>query len=103
MGLLQLCAAFNVSPADKRPNSDTTIVDRYAVQVGKPADVDQKPRGGKTKRQHRDQTLSTSNNFCLVAMFGQNFDRVLQSGGPDIVETMRLHNRFYLTQPRCDR
>jgi hypothetical protein len=36
-------------------------------------------------------------------MFGQNFDRVLQSGGPDIVETMRLHNRFYLTQPRCDR
>ena|SRR5689334_13568546 len=103
MGQLQLCAAFNISPADERANSDTAIVDCYAVQVGKPADVDQKPWRSKTKRQHRDETLSTSNNFCLIAIFGQNFDRVLQTGGPDIVETMRLHNRFYLTQSRCDR
>ena len=91
MRALQFFAAFDVPPAVERANSDTASIDRYAIEVGNAADVDEKPWGGKTKRQHRDQALSTSNNFCLVAMFGQNFDRVLQPVGPDIVETRSLH------------
>ena len=54
-------------------------------------DVDQNVRFGQTHVQRRHQALTASQNFCRVAMFRKQAERILQRYGPCICKRCRFH------------